>query len=79
MNQPTRPGCEQCGTSRPDDYVIPADAPVSDEERARIRRLEEAEKINKEVCLREFSSYLPTLFFSKTENRLATILNLMKI
>ena len=41
INRPRRPGCEQCGTARPEDYIIPDDhTPDQDE----LRILQEAQK-----------------------------------
>ncbi len=58
INPPRRPGCKQCGSEPPDDYVIPEDAPL-DEEEAKIE--EEArrnEQLFKEVstCMCVWSS-----------------------
>ena len=33
VNKPARPGCEQCGTPRPDDYKFPNDASLDDREK----------------------------------------------
>ena len=41
LNQPTRPGCEMCGAARPDNYVIPPNYQLTEEEQ---RRLEEEQR-----------------------------------
>ena len=33
VNNPRRPGCELCSCARPDDYVIPEEAPLADFEK----------------------------------------------
>jgi hypothetical protein len=36
VNTPTRPGCEMCGGNRPDDYVVPENTMIRDQERVRL-------------------------------------------
>ena len=45
INKPRRPGCEQCGTARPDDFVVPEDCPLDDDELRILREQEENEKL----------------------------------
>jgi RanBP-type and C3HC4-type zinc finger-containing protein 1 len=41
LNRPTRPGCEMCGAPRPEDYVIPPNYKLTEEEQ---KRLEEEQR-----------------------------------
>ena len=45
LNNPHRPGCEQCGTARPANYVVPVDAPVDEA----TLKAEESERLFQEV------------------------------
>ncbi|KAK3754772.1 hypothetical protein QZH41_019689, partial [Actinostola sp. cb2023] len=36
VNTPTRPGCEICGANRPEDYVVPQNPRITDQERTRL-------------------------------------------
>ncbi|XP_077993540.1 ranBP-type and C3HC4-type zinc finger-containing protein 1-like isoform X2 [Glandiceps talaboti] len=36
LNQPTRPGCEMCGSDRPDDFVVPENYQLSEREKERL-------------------------------------------
>lgn len=38
INEPTRPGCSVCGGSRPEEYIVPADYELSDNERLRMEQ-----------------------------------------
>ena len=49
INQPTRPGCEACGSPRPADYQVPSSYVVSEEERERLKREQELEAIMQQV------------------------------
>ena len=49
INQPTRPGCEACGSARPADYQVPSTFVVSEEERQRLERERELEALMQEV------------------------------
>ncbi len=40
MNKPTRPGCEMCGTARPDNYKVPD---IYQPDEAETRRLQQEE------------------------------------
>ncbi|XP_076470745.1 ranBP-type and C3HC4-type zinc finger-containing protein 1-like isoform X2 [Babylonia areolata] len=53
INQPTRPGCEICGSPRPTDYQVPSDVIVSDEERDRLAREQQMEVYLQQAELRE--------------------------
>ena len=45
INKPRRPGCEMCGTARPDDFVIPEDCPLDDDELRILHEQEESDKL----------------------------------
>jgi len=45
VNEPTRPGCMQCSSSRPDDYVVPDEYKPSDNEKLRMARELEVENL----------------------------------
>jgi len=45
INKPRRPGCELCGTARPEDFVIPEGCPLDDDELRILREQEENEKL----------------------------------
>ena len=49
INRPRRPGCEQCGTARPVDYVIPADCPPDQDELRILQQQEENERLFHQV------------------------------
>ena len=49
INRPRRPGCEQCGTARPPDYIIPADCPPDESELRILKQQEENDKLFLEV------------------------------
>ena len=49
INKPTRPGCEMCGSNRPEDYEVPADYEMTPEERERLAREEELEEMVQQV------------------------------
>ena len=51
INKPRRPGCEQCGTARPEDYKIPDNCPLDDDELRILQQQEENEKLFQEVCM----------------------------
>ena len=51
INKPRRPGCELCGTARPEDFVIPEDCPLDDDELRILREQEENEKLFLQVCV----------------------------
>jgi len=51
INKPRRPGCELCGTARPEDFVIPEDCPLDDDELRILRGQEENEKLFLQVCV----------------------------
>ena len=48
VNKPARPGCEQCGTPRPDDYKVPNDASLDDREK---RDAELLKQVMSAICL----------------------------
>lgn len=45
INQPTRPGCEACGSPRPPGYEVPAGYVVSEEEQQRLEREQQLEAL----------------------------------
>ncbi|KAK7115205.1 hypothetical protein V1264_001125 [Littorina saxatilis] len=45
INQPTRPGCELCGSPRPASYKVPSNYVVSEEERQRLEREQRLEAL----------------------------------
>ncbi|KAL8564630.1 hypothetical protein ACOMHN_032186 [Nucella lapillus] len=49
INQPTRPGCEACGSPRPPGYQVPSDFIVSEEERHRLERERQMEAFLKQT------------------------------
>ncbi|XP_066289168.1 ranBP-type and C3HC4-type zinc finger-containing protein 1-like [Branchiostoma lanceolatum] len=51
VNQPTRPGCEICGTPRPEDYRVPENYIPDEEERERLRKEQQAEEMYREEAL----------------------------
>ena len=51
INKPRRPGCEQCGTARPEDYKIPDNCPLDDDELRIMQQEEENEKLFQQVCV----------------------------
>ncbi|CAH1270746.1 SHARPIN [Branchiostoma lanceolatum] len=51
VNQATRPGCEICGTPRPEDYRVPENYVPDEEERERLRREQQAEEMYREEAL----------------------------
>ncbi|XP_051887179.1 ranBP-type and C3HC4-type zinc finger-containing protein 1-like [Pristis pectinata] len=52
INKPTRPGCEMCGTARPDDYQVPNTYKPDQEELQRIKDEEAALKQYEQVGAR---------------------------
>ena len=53
INVPTRPGCEMCSTNRPQDYEVPANINLPENERERLTREQEMEKLVLQVRVRQ--------------------------
>ena len=49
INIPTRPGCEQCGTSRPESYVVPNQFVLDERERLRIEEERKQDQLFRQV------------------------------
>eukprot|EP00794_Sanderia_malayensis_P018848 gene18848-20746_t len=64
VNHPTRPGCEICGSERPADYEPPANIVLDENERRRLLKEEEQERLAVELHNR-----------TKEEERLAAVRN----
>jgi len=53
VNTPTRPGCEICGANRPEDYVVPQNPRISDQERTRLENERQEAEIFQRVSVEQ--------------------------
>ena len=51
INLPRRPGCKQCGSERPQDYIIPEGLPMDEEEMKIEEEARKNEQLFREVCI----------------------------
>ncbi|KAI8501997.1 RanBP-type and C3HC4-type zinc finger-containing protein 1 [Branchiostoma belcheri] len=67
VNQPTRPGCEICGTPRPEDYRVPENYVPDQEERERLRKEQQAEEMYQQAELRRREANLQELMMAEQQ------------
>ncbi|XP_019636889.1 PREDICTED: ranBP-type and C3HC4-type zinc finger-containing protein 1-like [Branchiostoma belcheri] len=67
VNQPTRPGCEICGTPRPEDYRVPENYVPDQEERERLRKEQQAEEMYQQAELRRREANLQELLMAEQQ------------
>ncbi|XP_070536126.1 ranBP-type and C3HC4-type zinc finger-containing protein 1-like isoform X2 [Ptychodera flava] len=77
LNEPTRPGCEMCSTTKPDDFVLPDDYVPTDREKERLEQearnrelLQQAQERDEQMRLQQRQANFANLIAAAEENDL---------